>query len=47
MSSDATESFARRHIGPRAADIERMLVTVGADSLDGLIDEAVPASIRL
>ncbi len=39
--------FARRHIGPQPADIEEMLSVVGAESLDALIDETVPADIRL
>jgi len=38
--------FARRHIGPDAVELARMLETVGVDSLDQLIDEAVPAGIR-
>ena len=43
----ATTGFADRHIGPRAADLERMLKVVGAPSLDALMGEAIPASIRL
>ncbi len=38
--------FAHRHVGPDADEIEAMLATVGATSLDALIDAAVPASIR-
>ena len=45
--ADATTGFADRHIGPRAADLERMLQVVGAPSLDALMDEAIPAGIRL
>lgn len=40
------ETFASRHIGPRTDDIEKMLSTVGSGSLDELIDETIPASIR-
>jgi len=40
-----TETFADRHIGPRPADVEKMLATVGAGSLDELISETVPSSI--
>ncbi|MEI6278923.1 MAG: aminomethyl-transferring glycine dehydrogenase [Verrucomicrobiae bacterium] len=40
-------AFASRHIGPSAAEIESMLRTVGAPTLDALIAETVPASIRL
>ena len=43
----ATTGFADRHIGPRATDLERMLQVVGAPSLDALMDEAIPAGIRL
>src|SRR5471030_306062 len=41
------ESFQSRHIGPDAAERDAMLKAVGAPSLDALIDEAVPARIRL
>jgi glycine dehydrogenase len=41
------ESFESRHIGPDAADAERMLKTIGAASLDALMDEAIPSRIRL
>jgi glycine dehydrogenase len=44
---DATDWFARRHIGPSHADRDRMLAAVGSSSLDALVDEAIPASIRL
>ena len=47
MSHPASDSFASRHIGPRAADLPEMLRAVGARSLDGLVAEAVPATIRL
>ncbi|MGD2135429.1 MAG: aminomethyl-transferring glycine dehydrogenase, partial [Gemmatimonadales bacterium] len=43
----AADDFAARHIGPRANDIREMLDTLGYDSLEALIDAAVPASIRL
>ena len=36
----------RRHIGPSPEEMDQMLDVVGADSLDGLIDDTVPASIR-
>jgi glycine cleavage system P protein (glycine dehydrogenase) len=39
------ETFADRHIGPSPADIDKMLATVGAGSLDELIGSTVPASI--
>lgn len=40
-----SERFADRHIGPKSADIDKMLATVGAASLDDLMAETVPASI--
>ena len=40
------ESFVRRHIGPRPHELPEMLATIGAPSLDALIDEAIPAAIR-
>jgi glycine dehydrogenase len=36
----------RRHIGPSPAEMDEMLKAVGAASLEQLIDETVPASIR-
>ncbi len=39
--------FERRHIGPSAADQQRMLATLGLDSLDALVAAALPASIRM
>jgi glycine dehydrogenase len=41
------ESFQTRHIGPDDTERDAMLKVVGAASLDALIDEAVPARIRL
>ena len=43
--SNPSERFADRHIGPKPADIEKMLATVGVASLDDLMSQAVPASI--
>ena len=37
--------FIRRHIGPGEQQISEMLETLGLESLDALIDKAVPASI--
>ncbi|HCQ67058.1 MAG TPA: glycine dehydrogenase (aminomethyl-transferring) [Rhodobacteraceae bacterium] len=36
----------RRHIGPSVAEMHEMFATLGVDSLDALIDDTVPASIR-
>jgi glycine dehydrogenase len=42
-----SDTFQERHLGPRGEDIERMLRVVKARSLDVLIDEIIPADIRL
>ncbi|MDG2051410.1 MAG: aminomethyl-transferring glycine dehydrogenase [Myxococcota bacterium] len=44
---DPSDTFSHRHIGPRASEIETMLETLGFESLEALIDSAVPRSIRL
>jgi len=38
--------FADRHIGPSDAQIRAMLGTLGLDSLDALVDKALPRDIR-
>ena len=38
--------FASRHIGPRPHDIDKMLAEVGVGSLEELIDQTVPSTIR-
>src|SRR6201996_4024542 len=43
---EAATSFARRHIGPSPRDIQAMLDAVGAKSLDALMSETLPGSIR-
>src|SRR5204862_5137574 len=40
-------SFAPRHIGPSDDEQREMLQTLGYDSLDALIDDTVPPTIRL
>ncbi|HUG40413.1 MAG TPA: aminomethyl-transferring glycine dehydrogenase, partial [Longimicrobiales bacterium] len=42
-----TDLFVRRHIGPREDEVREMLEAIGYDSLDDLLDTAVPESIRL
>jgi glycine dehydrogenase len=44
--TSADAPFVGRHIGPRDVEIERMLGTVGYESLDALTEAAVPAAIR-
>jgi glycine dehydrogenase len=41
------DEFIHRHIGPCAAETAGMLAAIGADSLDALIAQTVPAAIRL
>ena len=45
-ANEAATTFARRHIGPSPRDVAAMLETVGAPSLDALMAETLPASIR-
>ncbi|QOD04154.1 aminomethyl-transferring glycine dehydrogenase [Pseudarthrobacter sp. BIM B-2242] len=43
----ASATFVDRHIGARRqADIDTMLMAVGQDTVDGLVDTAVPKGIR-
>lgn len=46
LNLDPTDSFARRHIGPRGEEIEKMLSSVGRSSLDDLCEHAIPQAIR-
>ncbi len=41
------EDFTTRHIGPDASDLNTMLETVGAESMEALIGQTIPASIRV
>ena len=40
------DDFVRRHVGPNDDELGEMLATLGVDSLDGLLDETLPESIR-
>ena len=42
----AGDEFPARHIGPSDADLARMLEVIGVSSLEELLDETVPATIR-
>jgi glycine cleavage system P protein (glycine dehydrogenase) len=42
-----TDHFVDRHIGPRQADIEHMLTSLGVASMGELIEQTIPAKIRL
>jgi glycine dehydrogenase len=45
-AADTTSAFRSRHVGPRGHDIATMLAAVGVSSIDELVDQAVPSSIR-
>ncbi|MGA8007903.1 MAG: aminomethyl-transferring glycine dehydrogenase, partial [Thiomonas sp.] len=40
------QAFQRRHIGPDAADQQRMLAELGVTDLHGLMESVIPAAIR-
>jgi glycine dehydrogenase len=43
----SSDYFAKRHLGPRESDVQEMLKTINADSLDSLINETIPEDILL
>ena len=42
-----TNSFLLRHIGPKKEDIQGMLDTIGLNSINELIEQTIPSSIRI
>ncbi|MDK2910317.1 MAG: glycine dehydrogenase [Bacteroidales bacterium] len=42
-----TNNFIQRHNGPKASDLNKMLETIGVKGLDELINQTIPAAIRL
>jgi glycine dehydrogenase len=46
-SLSPVDTLAKRHIGPSPEEIEQMLTLLGFPSLDALVDDAIPAEIRL
>lgn len=40
------DDFQSRHVGPGSEELDAMLKVIGIDSLDTLINETIPASIR-
>jgi glycine dehydrogenase len=42
-----SDSFIRRHIGPRPEDSKKMLEALGLASIEELIEKTVPSSIRM
>ena len=47
MRNQNTDLFSRRHIGISSSELEQMLDVIGVSSLDQLIHETVPDSIRM
>jgi glycine dehydrogenase len=47
QSSTNGAEFIKRHIGPNDADTQKMLASIGAKSLNELIEKTVPSNIRL
>ena len=41
-----TNNFTKRHNGPKDNEVKEMLQTIGFNSLDELIENTVPGSIR-
>jgi len=44
---EPSAEFSARHIGPSTDEIEAMLAVVGASSIEALVEQTVPESIRL
>ncbi|RCH55584.1 glycine dehydrogenase (aminomethyl-transferring) [Mucilaginibacter hurinus] len=47
LNTDYQEKFQFRHIAPNQAETAEMLKTIGASSLDELIEQTIPEQIRL
>jgi glycine dehydrogenase len=47
LRSQPSDTFPRRHLGPRSEQISEMLRSIGLDQLDDLARATVPESIRL
>ncbi|EDX84982.1 glycine dehydrogenase [Synechococcus sp. PCC 7335] len=47
IQSIGTDRFDSRHLGPTDSEIEQMLKVLGTETVDALINAAVPAGIRL
>ena len=41
-----TEAFERRHIGPSDEEVKEMLSLIKANSIEELINQTIPESIR-
>ncbi len=42
-----TDKFVERHIGPNEDEIKKMLAKIGAESIEQLLEETIPETIRL
>jgi glycine dehydrogenase len=47
LELEQKQDFVRRHIGPSEVEMAEMLASIGAESLDDLMQQTVPESIRL
>ena len=47
MNINYKEKFSERHLGPDENETNQMLKVVGADSIEQLIEQTIPANIRL
>ena len=47
INFESIDNFSSRHIGPDPLELKAMLNEIGVDSLDQLISETIPESIRL
>ncbi|SVC50720.1 uncharacterized protein METZ01_LOCUS303574, partial [marine metagenome] len=47
LSRQDEGQFSDRHIGPRESDVLEMLQSLGLASLDELVDQTIPKSIRM
>ncbi|MBP9219733.1 MAG: glycine dehydrogenase (aminomethyl-transferring), partial [Sterolibacterium sp.] len=47
LELEQRDAFVARHIGPTTGEITAMLATIGAASLDQLIEQTIPDAIRL
>ena len=43
---EPSDTFIHRHIGPDGLEIAHMLGHIGVESLDALVDQAMPSTIR-
>ena len=43
---DPSDPFVRRHVGPGDSEIREMLAALGYESIEALVDDAVPTDIR-